>query len=181
MRQFAILSMCCLVAGCGQGSNIRSSPYDDASIKTRIENLETRTRETDNRLFGRMAKDSFSAWLQPDDTGYSPLETPIGRITVQMTAVKPYADGSQIILRVGNPLGATVGQMKVDLEYGQLDKNQAPIESTTREVKGRSIELNIAPATWHDVSVNLPGVTPSKLSYLSLSNAQSVTMAMPVR
>jgi hypothetical protein len=106
-------------------------------------------------------------YLTPGAQGYQLIETDIGRLTVMLSDVQPYANGSRVTIQLGNPLSATVNGGAADFEWGQWDSRQLPIKRDSRRV---TFTTSLRAGTWTNVRVVLEGVPPGELGYVRISN-----------
>jgi Protein of unknown function (DUF3251) len=58
------------------------------------------------------------AYLTPGDGLYQVIEFDLGRLTVALDDVQPYANGSRVTLRFGIPASASLVTPSADLEWG---------------------------------------------------------------
>lgn len=107
MGKCYLLLVFCLLAGCGLFSQ-SDLCAEQASLRADVDRLKfevlvlqnTGASEETNRLFERVA------YLTPGDPSFSPIAFSLGYITVSLTNVRPYANGSKVTLSVGNILSA---------------------------------------------------------------------------
>ncbi len=108
-----------------------------------------------------------TAYLTPGAGGYSVIQCDLGRMTVQLNDVKPYANGSKITLRIGNLTTATVNGAKAKIEWGSVNEKGIPINESA---KNRDFNFNkpLRPGTWNHVTVILEGVPPVQLGFVRI-------------
>lgn len=124
--------------------------------------------------------------LKPGQTGYSILETDMGRIPVAIARIEPNGTGSRVVLDFGNPSAARLTGMKARIEYGANDGNAANTTNTANDGKtaplmGSTQSVDFAapeplpPGSWRQYSIDLP-VAPTQIGWLRISNFDGGTV-----
>lgn len=170
---------------CGCSNSADSSRI--SVLEARVNSLETRLTTSDEQIrFLNDANDKQATQLvnlkfdtgvnwvdfDPADTdGYMNVRTKIGTLLLSIDRVEPIADGSKVILRVGNPTSATLLGLELQTRYGsrwdqKADYNQWQSGLAAKEV---SIADTLFPSSWNYVSFALPGVKPDQLGHISLA------------
>ena len=105
------------------------------------------------------------AFLKIGVSEYQPIVTHIGTITVSISDVEAFANGSKVSLLFGNPLSASIGEVKFKVDYGALDKDGVVIKDSekTKEV---NLPQRLNAASWNKVSILLEGLPVSELGYI---------------
>lgn len=116
----------------------------------------------------KKALDSI-AYLTPGSEGYSPVMFDLGSLVVQLADIKPYANGSKVVLKFGNPLAASIDGLKLKLEWGKVDPKGSPQNETVRS-KDLVISKLIRSGAWTSVPVVLDGIPPGELGFVRVSN-----------
>ncbi len=106
-----------------------------------------------------------TAFLRPGDTGYSIVDFDLGRLTVQMINVTPFASGTRVVLRFGNASAAGLQGISASVDYGPADEKGFPIAEQARTKEVKFIEL-FRPGSWTSVSITLDGIQPAQLGYV---------------
>jgi hypothetical protein len=160
-----------LLVGCGdstQTARIDAAEKEVAELKAKLTKLEaTQQRQSFSLLELQFASPGV-AYLQPGSTGYQPLQMELGRLTVAVRDVQPYANGSKVVLQFGNPLSATVDGIAFQIEWGQVDKAGMPNNDTAKKKEFSATETFL-PGTWTATTVILDGVPPTELGFVRLS------------
>lgn len=104
------------------------------------------------------------AYLTPGSDGYSMIGTDVGDLPVQLQGVAAYANGSLVIIRIGNVTGATITDAKASVEWGSVDEGGFPLNDSARvrEVAFRSLRSG----AWTTVRVVLEAVAPAELGFV---------------
>lgn len=169
LRNVSVFVVCALLLpGCGQGSSTELEGKL-ADALTRVEGLEGRVNILEGSLSLMDPSSGIERFviLSPSDEGYSVVKTDIGFLTVQLEDIKPYASGSKVTLKFGNPMAATIQGLGAKLEWGPVG---AP-RSMSRKV---SIQENLRSGAWTQVNVVLEGIPPAELGYVRLSELATV-------
>jgi hypothetical protein len=139
----------------------------DAQLKTLTESVQTlRDKESLDELTKTL--DSV-AYLTPGNDGYTVIQADLGRMTVQLVDVQPYANGSRVTLRFGNMTSAIIHGAKATLEWGAVDNRGSANNETakSREVK---FTETLRAGAWTSVRVVLEGVAPTELGFVRVRN-----------
>ena len=143
-----------------------------ASAQERLEEAESQIAslkaEQQSLNFKEMVRGWESiAFLKPGDGGYTVVKFDFGYMTIQIDDVKPYANGSKVRLKFGNPLAATINDLSATLEWGGVDERGRPKNSEASSKKMKFTE-SIKGGEWTTVSVVLEGVPPGTLGFIRL-------------
>lgn len=118
--------------------------------------------------------------LKPGQTGYSILETDMGRIPVAIARIEPNGAGSRVVLDFGNPSAARLTGLKAKIEYGAndgkptSDGKAAPLMGTTQSIDFAAPEP-LPPGSWRQYVIDLP-VAPTQIGWLRISNFDGGTV-----
>jgi hypothetical protein len=109
------------------------------------------------------------AILKPGDDGYSLVKADLGYLTVGMSNIVPYANGSKVTLVFGNLTGATINGLKMKVEWGGVDEAGTPdfLKMKSRET---SLSESLLPGAWNKAEIVMEGVPPSQLGFVRVSN-----------
>lgn len=189
MTRFIALvpALACIVA-CSQ----TPSPEQQAKLaemqrkidaqQTQIDSLQTSIGSLSGEVFAQQAVTQAYKRVTLDpasDQGFGRLDTTVMPLTISMKDVKALADGSRLVLSIGNLSTATVSASSLSVKYGsrapefkQGDEGYASRynawHSGLRERK-QDVTDSLRPGTWNTVSINLPGVPPNQLGYVEIS------------
>jgi hypothetical protein len=105
------------------------------------------------------------AYLTPGSGGYSPVRADIGVLTVDITDIKPYANGSKATLSFGNPLSASINGLKATIEYGKVDEKGAPKNADAKK-KAVAFSQSLRAGAWTKVDIVLEGLPPEELGFV---------------
>lgn len=165
-----------LLSGCYQDNETSAlkTELNDARVQVnelqdKLDKLEKHVEENQNKyaLDQLLAGLDGIAYLTPGSDGYSVVSFDLGKLTVSLNDIQPYANGSKVILRFGNPLATTINGLNMTVDWGQVNQKGDVIDDTT---KSKSVTLNesLYPARWTTVSLVLDGITPSQLGFVRL-------------
>jgi len=152
-------------------ANKKLAAQQDEMAKT-LDSLKT---EFDMRELFR--KSEGMAWLRPSDSGYSVVGFDLGKLTIAIKDVQPFANGSKVTFRVGNPLASDINGFKASLRWGSVDDKGLPIpgEAKTKDVQ---FAETLKGGEWTTVSTILDGILPDKLGYVTVNSATHSGIAM---
>src|SRR5258707_15099297 len=103
------------MTGCTE-PRITALEKQNSTLKTETESLKKEVATLKEELDAVKSQQAMNdlnqefatlAYLTPGDEGNSVVQTDLGKMTVQLSNVEPYANGSRITLRVGNLTRAT--------------------------------------------------------------------------
>lgn len=154
-----------------------SDPKTLQDLETRIKELENASAVTKDKLqaleddvkVNELFRDLDSiAYVRPSDQGYSTVRSDLGVMTIRLTDVKSYANGSRVILQFGNVSGATINGLKAKVDWGRVDENDRPKINgeKTREI---TFDKKLKASAWTNVPVILEGIPPAQLGYVRVS------------
>lgn len=167
MRQFLPIVWLAMLGGCQSGS---ASPPDYGSdieeLKSRVDGLE-QFREM------QISESRKLVMLKPSEKGFGALATDIGTVAVAIKDVKPYADGTRLILQIGNPTSATITSFSADFEWGSAGDENSGKHADSREFK-RPLESG----SWNILQLDFAEVPPTKFGFVTIYNfvPRSITL-----
>jgi hypothetical protein len=151
-----------------------SDPKAIKDLEARVKELEKTSASTTDRIqtleIENLLRNIDSiAFLRPSDQGYSAVKFDLGIMTVRLTDVKPYANGSRVTLQFGNISGATIDGLKAKVDWGRVDEKGVALAEgeKTREI---TFEKKLMGSSWTSVPVTLEGVPPEQLGYVRVSD-----------
>ena len=175
---FFVLFISAFVSACG-GGNADLAQRVEALERENIQRVSDVTAlQTENTIlkrqlslleFGSTWNDT--AYLTPGDAGYSLLNFDLGKLTVQISDVTPYANGSKVVLTFGNLTSSKVQGLKAKVEWGKVAKDSGlPMEESakTREV---SFNEELRAGAWTKTEVVLEGLPPADLGFVRVGSA----------
>lgn len=158
-----------LLAGCGQGPTVES----EAKLTEAIEKIEALRGQVEVLEIKVKTQEMFRllenvAYLTPGDEGYSVVRSDMGSMTIALVDIKPYANGSKVTLKLGNPTSATINGLNAKLEWGAVDDKGMPANESA---KSRSVKFNetLNAGAWTNAAVVLDGVLPTDLGFVRVS------------
>lgn len=159
----AALAATLVLTGCDNSASGNSQTVDLTLLQGRVSTLESQVTTLS-------VESSKSIWLQLSNTGYTPLLTDLGTITVQMTKIEPLGSGSRVFLKFGNPLSVTPVQLDLTGRWGPVDKDGTPDLSKAHDFS-TSIEEKISAGAWTYVSFQIDGGKPDEIGFLQINTA----------
>jgi hypothetical protein len=128
-------------------------------------------------LFG--ARRHMSAWIDPASRGFEMVDTSIGTLLVSCQAVRPYLDGSQVDLRLGNPMFAGLSGFTLKLKWGPRSEGKAgdaQHEAWLKSLKSTEVKFTkeLEAGRWNLAQVVLSETPPDRLGAIFLKIAADV-------
>lgn len=117
------------------------------------------------------------AELRVGSEDYQLVRSDLGVLTVALVDVQPYANGSRVVLKFGNPLASTINGLKVNLGWGPNGENARPDDESARS-KDITFSQSIQSGAWTSVPVVLEGVPPASLDYIRVSHVTHTGIAL---
>jgi len=160
-------------AGCG---NVNSNQV--AADAKQIEELEAAVTQAkkdimklqfDTALARTKGDLSVIALMRPGDEGYSVVRYDLGTLIIAIDDISPYANGSKVTLRFGNPLASSVNGLEAKVDWGLTDEEGGMKEETLRS-KEVTLNETLRPGAWTKSTIVLDGIPPSSLGFVRLSN-----------
>ena len=146
------------------------------NLQNQVQDLKktvTELKDTVDQLKGDNSVNEFVrdsegvAYLTPGDSGYSTIKSTsnFGFLTVSLTNVEPYANGSRIKLKFGNPTNATLADVSATIDWGSVDAKGSPLND---QEKTKTVEFRekFNAGHWIFVTVVLEGVPPTSLGFV---------------
>lgn len=147
-----------------------------AKANEKIASLETQVRDLS---FKQMIKSwGDVAYLAPGSDGYSSIRFDLGVLTIAIDDIQPFANGSKVTFRVGNPLAAKVNGLKATIDWGEVDEKGMP-----KNEAGKSKEVvfseQLPSGTWTRGNLVLEGVKTEKLGFIGVREVghQGITLS----
>jgi hypothetical protein len=108
-------------------------------------------------------------YLTPGSAGYSAIRFDLGTMTIAIDDIQPFANGSKVTLRIGNPLTATINGLKAKIEWGEVDEQGLPKDETAKS-KDVIFSEELRSGTWTRVYAVLDGVRAEKLGFIRVKD-----------
>ena len=109
-----------------------------------------------------------SATLRPGATGYSIIRFGLGNLTVFLSDIQPYANGSKVILQFGNPLSVDLTGLEATISWGAIDTNGLP--SPNHKTKNINFAGTLEAAALTNIPIVLEETPPSQLGFVYISD-----------
>jgi hypothetical protein len=117
------------------------------------------------------------AYLTPSDEGYSVLHMDLGALSVSLSDVTAYANGSRVVLVFGNPMSARLNGLKMAIDWGSVDGKGLPINDK-QHTKQLTLSVAIRSGAWTRVQVVLEGVPPSELGFVRIREVEHTGISL---
>ena len=156
-----------LSGGCAERKQVSVLEEKFADLTRQLTELksevETLRRE---KSFDELLRNLDSiAYLTPGSDGYSVIQSDLGRMTVSLSNIEPYANGSRVTLQFGNPTSANLNGAKAKLEWGSVDEKGSPRNESARS-REITFSQSLRAGAWTNVPVVLEGVQPKELGFV---------------
>jgi hypothetical protein len=162
----------------------------DSSPPKEIDSFKSELAELKERIIDIQAEKLVSdytsnldrtAHLEPGKSGYSIVRYDLGVLLVSIEDIQPYANGSKVLLRFGNPLASSINGLKSKVEWGTSDQWNGMAVSKSTKSKDITFNEVIRTGSWTDSSVVLEGVPPESLSFVRISNISHTGISLSMR
>lgn len=163
--QSAVVSLTAItLTACGGGQSSSLNPQI-VVLEKKVDELERKISNVEFRM--EMKQWESIAYLTPGSDGYNVIKMDLGTLTVSISNVQPYANGSKVSLIFGNLTSATIDGIKAKIEWGSVDEKGMPIN---KDAKSREISPTdqLLPGNWNKVDLVLEGVPPSSLGFIRI-------------
>jgi len=132
-------------------------------------NIQVDLLKSMRSLDDTISESEKSALLTPGSDGYSVIKFDLGSMTIQLVDIIPYANGSKVSLKFGNPLASSIDGLKGTIEWGPVDVKGVPIEEKTKSKLLTTIAL-LKSGSWTNIDVVLEAVPPHNLGFIRIKN-----------
>jgi hypothetical protein len=154
-----------IICGCS-----KQQPPSDVKVETEVSKITL--EDLDNRLRNLEIEDLYKnfetiAYLPVSEKKFATIKSSIGTVVFLIDDIKPYANGSNLKLIIGNPLYASLSDVKFKIDYGELDKENMPIDES-QKTKDVSLLKPLKQGRWNKEEVILGGILPEKLGYIRI-------------
>jgi len=107
------------------------------------------------------------AFLRTGTTEFAYIRTDVGKLSASLADIRPYANGSRVTLRFGNPTSAILTGVTFKVDYGPLDK-AGIIVTDSSQTQQHSLNGDLPRGSWKNEDVVLDGVPTSSLGYVRI-------------
>ncbi|WP_282296161.1 DUF3251 domain-containing protein [Stenotrophomonas sp. PS02289] len=141
-----------------------------SEMEKRTSALEAQSRSFDTRLTTYIQlQGDRKAYLDPSgNAGYGAVQTDVGILLVSVSEVAPKADGTEIVLEIGNPTTATYVGAEAQINYNVRFDGTPEWQDKLRTTKTK-IQAPLRPASWNTFKTSLPGIKPDQLGHLAVN------------
>lgn len=174
-----------LVACSSQDNESKSAQLD--TLQARVEQLEQMiqtTRETATQLQIDVANleqrvAQKSAAFDPADSAFQRIDSVdgYGTFAVSVQDVRPFGDGVQVTLHLGNPWNVDYDDAKLTVKYGPRVPDLSapkPAEAISEwkkslKTKEHTVTQRLSGGSWNPVKVTLPNIKAEQFGFLEVS------------
>lgn len=167
-----IVLICAALAACSDTSEVKQMNERISQLEAKVEDL---TFKISMREFIDDAEDV--AYLTPGDMGYSIIKTDLGKITVQISSIKSYANGSKVVLRFGNVTAADLNGVSAIVQWGRVDQKGSPDNDNQRS-REITFTRSFRSGSWNNLEVILDGVPMAELGFVRVSKLSHKGIAL---
>lgn len=169
------LSLIAITCGCSKNKeHIETNNHSDEP-KVTLEDLDKRLRNLEiDDLYKNF---DTIAYISVSEKKFATIKSSIGTIAFLVDDIKPYANGSNLKLIIGNPLYATLSDVKFKIDYGQLDDKNTPINES-QKTKEVSLLKPLKQGRWNKEEIILGGVKPENLGFVRIHDFSFESMSL---
>jgi len=180
-----IITPCLLLAACPAQNN-QDIQQKLEQLETKVNQLEAKNKalqkEDENLsqtlgMFAGPTSLEHMAILSPTDKGYAPIKADIGYLTVSISDITPYANGSKVILNIGNLTAAMIQGLKMKLDWGAVGGNGYPLNDSAKSSDFNFINP-IPSGAWAKTEVILSEYPPNTLGFVRVSGVTHQAIAL---
>lgn len=170
MKQLSLLALI-VSAGfsvsCADPKEVRALEKRVSALDVEVQTLKDSVKQLeDQKSVDELLKGIEAvAYLTPGSEGYSVIQTDLGRVTVMLVNVQPYANGSRVTLRFGNLLSAAINGAKAKLEWGSVNEKGSPKNEVAKS-RDVSFSESLRAGAWTNVQVVLEGIPATELGFV---------------
>ena len=174
---FLSLTFCALLSACDQVTNSATQGSRLTAVESRLVDAQsaiTKLQSEVAKLKQRRELDELTkgwekiAYHTPGADGYSTVAFDLGVLTVQLTDVKPYANGSKVTLKFGNTLSCSINGLKATIEWGKVNHEGVP-DNDNAKAKSMTFVQTLRGGAWTPIPMVLDGIPPSELGFVRVS------------
>lgn len=173
------------LTACNQGLDA-AAQADLAELRLEVDRLSAENKSLDERLTalrsdvavqGANRRIEREAWIPINGSGYALLQTSHGPLAMSITDVKPYANGSRLILQIGNLSPAAFSEVKFTVQYGPSAEDAEYLDMEKGKTMEWSVSNSIPGARWSLHTLTLEGVKPDELDHLWITHGEVTRIA----
>lgn len=174
-KLFAIALASTMLSGCVDKTDIALIEQKQAALEQKITALEAEKAAITEKLtalevsFFVAHEIKNMGYLTPGSDGYAVVRFDLGELTIGIEDIQPYANGSKVKIRFGNPLAATINGLNMTIDWGAVDK-QGHADNNTAKTKRLEVKESIKSSSWTSATVILEGITPDKLGFIRVKD-----------
>lgn len=177
MKKIAFYTIFVILTGCEDlkvGSSNDELVNKISELENRLITNEAELHEIKNQISDVSVNELIRkfekiAFLKVGSKEFLPITTEVGVITVNLSSIEPYANGSKLSIVFGNPLAATITNVKFTVDYGSLGKDGLILEESERS-KEINLTEPLKAASWNKVELLLEALPINELGYVRIRN-----------
>ncbi len=142
-----------------------------AVLRARLDSLQLVVKkiEFDAKYADFFSKVDGIAYLTPGSSGYSLIQSDLGKLAVSLEDVRPYANGTRIVLSIGNLTSATINGAKASIEWGSVDSAGSPRNEAAKS-RDATFAEHLPAGAWTQVPLVLDGVLPAEFGFVRIKD-----------
>lgn len=169
------LTLVLMTCGCSKSKEQEGKVNSNTEQKITIEQLDKRLRELElTDIYKDFDKIAF---ITLSEKKFQTINSSIGAIAFLVEDVKPYANGASIKILIGNPINATLSDVKFKIDFGQLDEKNIPIADNER-TKDVILINSLKKGSWNKEEIILGGIQPENLGYIRIHDFSFGAMSL---
>lgn len=162
--KWAAAAALALLAGCEDHQ--QSNYVDKTEFNSAIEKLEFRLDQIE----------LGPANLTPDEKSFVMVQSQLGPLPISFESIEQYADGSRVMVEIGNSTSATIAEASFNLSWGS-----GKFAGESDQTGTKRIAEPLLPGRWNRITLDLSGVKPSEFGHLTFFavDAKQLRMSSP--
>jgi hypothetical protein len=174
MLRYSIIFVVLLCQGCDQNNNtakMQAMEGEIAALKSTLDALQSKVYANQ---FDLITKLPDQVDLDPAKREYLTYRDQLVSLAIAVDSVQAQADGTRAVINFGNPQQVELVNVSIHVEYGIRSPDKYTPESyETWKSSLKSTDLDLTctvfAGAWNPCSIELPGVKPENLGYISIS------------
>ena len=152
----------------------------------RIDSVEQRVGSIElNRMLDEMVDDAGKRVVvdPAGDQGFSMIKSKYGPLAFIVNDVSQRADGSEVVLRVGNLTSANINGGKLRIQYGPRRMQNETYSEWESSLNEGTFQFNttLRSGFWNPVTLTLPGAPPSSLGHIKITIEELPSISLNTR
>jgi len=164
------------LAGCGAaapGAKTTAGAAAPAFNAAEFGKLAARVSDLERQ---RAQADQGVAFLKPSDPSFHRISTGMGVLALSVADVSAYANGSRVLLNLGNPMSAVLQGGTARVEWGRVDPSGDPTGQVFSQEA--TFAADLPGGSWGKVELNLADVPPNELGYVRVADVRFKSISL---